>query len=97
MAYLTRAKWITCATLVQGDNTQIIFASPTFAGAYRIALFEQGIANPNLTERQARLESSRSGWVEVWDKDRYPYREAALWEQGGKLVRFNQVQIKKHK
>ena len=97
MAYLTRAKWLALVTLVQGDQETPVFASPTFTGAYQVACFEHGLSRPNLSERQARLELKRSGRVEVWNSDQYPYREAALWEQGAKLLRIQLVQIKKHK
>ena len=96
MAYTTRAKNLALVTLVQGEEQTPIFVSPTFTGAFRVSCFEQAISKPNLTERQARAELNRSGVVEIWNGDLYPYREAALWEAGAKLLRIQLVPIKKH-
>lgn len=94
MAYVTKSKELILATLIQGETLTPVFASATFNGTYKIACFEQGIANPNLTSRQARLLMNRTGLAEIWDQDRFPYAEAARWEVGGKIIRFQKIPVK---
>lgn len=95
MASPTRAKTLCLITLRSGETENPFCAVATFRSAYKIALFEQKIATPNLTERSAQTMMNRNGRVYLWDKDQFEYEEAALWSPIGKMAIIQKIPVKK--
>jgi hypothetical protein len=91
----SRAKHLHFITVRLGETERILCAIATFRTAYRVALFENRIANPNLAERQAQFKLNREGEVWLWDRDRFEYEEEARWSPIGDMVKIQKVPVLK--
>jgi hypothetical protein len=90
-----RAKTLTLLTVRRVETETPTAVVPTFRGAYKLALFELAIANPNLHEREARIQMRRRGRVELWDLDQFEHLENAMWSPVGRLAILQQVAVRK--
>lgn len=95
MASPTRSKTVCLISLRDGESETPLCVVATFRSAYKIAIFEQRIASPNLTERNAQLTMNKNGKVYLWDKDQFEYEEAALWSPLGKMAIIQKIPVKK--
>jgi hypothetical protein len=67
----------------------------TFKAAYAIALFELRIAEPNLSERAARVQYRRTGELRLWDRSRFEYEEEARFSPVGSGAVLQEIPVKK--
>lgn len=95
MASPTRAKTVCLISLRDGELETPFCVVATFRNAYKIAVFEQKISLPNLSERNAQLLMNKNGRVYLWDKDQFEYEEAALWSPVGKMAIIQKIPVKK--
>jgi hypothetical protein len=91
----TRSKELCLITLRAGEIETPFCAVATFRSAYKIAVFEQGIGLPNISERAAQTLLNRNGKVYLWNKDEFEYEEAALWSPLGKMAIIQKIPVKK--
>ena len=91
----TRAKQVHLITTRNGETESPVCVAATFRGAFKIALFEQGISFPNLSERAALSVMNKMGKVFIWDSKRFEHFEEALWSPVGKLVIIQKIPVKR--
>lgn len=91
----TRAKTVCLISLRDGETETPFCVVATFRSAYKIAVFEQKIATPNLSERNSQLLMNKNGRVYLWDKSQFEYEEAALWSPVGKMAIIQKIPVKK--
>lgn len=91
----TRSKEICLITLRTGETEAPFCVVATFRSAYKIAVFEQGIGLPNVSERAAQTLMNRNGIVYLWNKDEFEYEEAARWSPLGKMAIIQKIPVKK--
>lgn len=75
------------------DTETPIGVAATFKTVYSNSLFIQRIADPNLSERAAREEMKRSGWVELWDRSRYSTAEEAKYSPTGSMAIISRIKV----
>lgn len=90
-----RAKSVCLITLRNGETETPIGVAATFRSAYKIALFEQAISFPNLSERAAQSIMNKQGIVYIWDTSKFDYEDAARWSPLGKMAILQKVPVKK--
>ena len=94
MPKVLRTSKIWTLTKREGDVESPLCASVTFRSIYQLALLELHMANPSLTERQARLIYNRTGMCLLWDKDQFETIEEAMWSPIGKLAKIDKIPVK---
>jgi hypothetical protein len=90
-----RAKTVNLVSLREVETERNLWVTPTFRSAYSLALLEARISKPNLAERAARITMRRTGEVWLWDLDRFEYEESARWSHDGKMVKIQEVGVKR--
>lgn len=91
----TRAKTVCLISLREGELETPFCVVATFRSAYAIAVFEQKIATPNLSERNAQRLMNKNSRVYLWDKSQFEYEEAALWSPIGKMAIIQKIPVKR--
>jgi len=91
----TRAKYVHLITVRNGETETPICVAATFRGAFKIALFEQAISFPNLSERAALGIMNRMGRVFIWDSKQFEHFEEAQWSPVGKLAIIQKIPVKR--
>lgn len=91
----TRAKHVHLITARNGEIETPICVSATFRGAFKIALFEQGISFPNLSERAALNIMNSLGRVFIWDSKQFDHFEEAQWSPVGKMAIIQKIPVKR--
>ena len=89
-----RANKIWTLTKREADVESPLCASVTFRSIYQLALFELRIAEPCLTERQARLLYNKTGLCLLWDKNQFETLEEAMWSPIGKMAKIDKIPIR---
>lgn len=78
-----------------GDDSRHLCVAGTFKAIWALALFELRIAQPNISERQARKRFRLDGVVRVWDRARFEYEEEARFSPVGCGALIHRVPVKK--
>jgi hypothetical protein len=91
----TRSKTVCLISTRVGETEVRTGVVGTFRRAYQIAIFEQRIAFPNLSERAALETMKKMGRVYIWDTKQFEHLEEAMWRPDGNLVILERVQVKK--
>jgi len=91
----TRAKQVHLITARNGESESPICVAATFRGAFKIALFEQGITFPNLSERAALGVMNKMGRVFIWDSKQFEHFEEAQWSPVGKMAIIQKIPVKR--
>jgi hypothetical protein len=91
----TRAKYIHLITARNGETETPICVAATFRGAFKIALFEQAISFPNLSERTALSIMNKMGRVFIWDSKQFEHFEEAQWSPVGKMAIIQKIPVKR--
>ena len=91
----TRAKEVCLVSVRTGETETHEWVIGTFRRAYQIAVFEQRIASPSLSERGALEVMKKMGKVHIWDAKRFEHLEEAMWRPDGTLIIIQKVPVKK--
>lgn len=90
----TRSKSVCLITARNGETETPTGVTGTFRKAFKLALFEQGISYPSLSERAALGVMNKVGRVYIWDSKQFEHLEEALWSPIGKLAIIQKIPVK---
>lgn len=94
MALITRTKHIYLISVKNNSSETISYAVSNFRGAYKLAIFDNGIVRANLGERHAKKVLNRLQKTIIWDKSKFSTLEEALWSPEGKIILIEKIKFR---